>query len=148
MEHIRKALQACNIPPWALNIPQNKCNHKHNIHNGQTTIGNQPNNNKNNESISKNISIVVPYIHGLGDRFKRTCNNLRFQVHFKGSNIIETFLMAPKDRGKKLKKNVGSYTGFNAHTSTARRNTFENQAEHSGTGDEGVFQGPIPHTLS
>ena len=34
MGHIRKALKACNFPPGALNILQNKFNCKHNSHNG------------------------------------------------------------------------------------------------------------------
>ena len=58
MEHIRKALQACNFPPWACNNLQNKSNHKLNIHNGQTTISNEPSTN-NNGSNSKNTSMVV-----------------------------------------------------------------------------------------
>ena len=104
MKHIRKALKACNFPLWALNNQQNKFNHKHNIHNGQTTTSNQSNNINNHESNSKNMSIVVPYIHGLGESFKRTCNSLGIQVYFKESNTIETLLMAPKDRDNKLQK--------------------------------------------
>ena len=100
MEHIRKAIQTCNFPPWALNNLQNKFNHKHNIHNGQTTASNQSTN--KNESNNKGTSIVVPYIHGLGKTFKRTCNNLRIQMHFKGSNTTKTPLMASKDRDNKL----------------------------------------------
>ena len=102
MKHIGNGLQACNFPQWALKTLQNKFNHKHSIHNGQTATGNQPNNNNNNGSNIRNISIVVPYIHGLGERFKRTCNNLGIQVHFKGTNTIKTLLMAPKDRDNKF----------------------------------------------
>ena len=80
MEHIRKALQACNFPPWTVNNLQNIYNCKHNIHNAQTATGNQSNNNGSN---SKNISTVVPYIHGLGQRFKMACHNLGMKVHFK-----------------------------------------------------------------
>ena len=54
---------------------------------------------------TKNISIVVPYIHALGERFRKTCNNLGNQVHFRGTNTIKTLLMAPKDRFNKLQKN-------------------------------------------
>ena len=78
MEHIRKAFQTCSFPPWALNILHNKFNHKHNIHNGQPSTDNQANNNNSgvNNNNKKNISIVGPYIHGLGERLKRTCNNM------------------------------------------------------------------------
>ena len=57
----------------------------------------QHNNNHNNSGFSnnKNISIVVLYIQGLGEKFKRTYNKKDIQVHFKGSNTIKTLLMAP-----------------------------------------------------
>ena len=55
-------------------------------------------------SIHMHISVVVPYIHGLGEKFKKTCNNKGIQVHFKGTNTVKTFLMAPKDRDHKLQK--------------------------------------------
>ena len=47
---------------------------------------------------------MVPYIHGLGERFKRTCSNMGIQVHFKGTNTIKTLLVTPKDRDSKLQK--------------------------------------------
>ena len=65
------------------------------------------NHNKNgtsNNKSNKNLSIIVPYIQGLGEEFKRTCNKKGIQVHFKGSNTIKTLLMAPKDKDTKLQK--------------------------------------------
>ena len=50
-----------------------------------------------------------------GKKFKRTCNNLGIQVHFKGTNIIKAFLMAPKDRDSKLQKNGVIYRFKCAH---------------------------------
>ena len=67
----------------------------------------EPNNNTNNSRTNnnnKNISTMVPYTHGLGERFKSTCNNKGIQVHFKGTNTIKTLLMAPKDKDDKLQK--------------------------------------------
>ena len=127
MEHIRKTLQACSFPPWALNMPHNKFNCKHNIHNRQTSTDNQPsyNNNNcgtNNNSNNKNISILVPDIHGLGERFKRTCNHMVIEVDFKGTNTLKTLLMAPKDRDSKLQKSW-SFVNLNVHISTAQKNT-------------------------
>ena len=98
LEHIRKALQACHFPTWTLNKLQQNYECKHYTNNEPSSMDTQPNNNKN-------ISIVVPYIQGLGERFKRTCNNRGIQVHFKGTNTIKTLLMAPKDRDNKLQKN-------------------------------------------
>ena len=40
--------------------------------------------------------MVVPYIHGLGEKIKRTCNKQGIQVHFKGTNTNKQLLMAPK----------------------------------------------------
>ena len=105
LEHIRKALQTCNFSPWTLNKQQQKIDHKHQQCikcQGQPTYNN--NNNNNRTSINKNISIVVPYIQGPRERYKRTCNNKDIQVHFKGTNTVKTLLMAPKDRDNKLQK--------------------------------------------
>ena len=52
--------------------------------------------------------MVEPYIQGLGEKFKSTCNKQGFQVHFKGTNIIKQLLMAPKDKDSKLEKS-GNY---------------------------------------
>ena len=107
MEHLRKALQACSFPPWALNSLQYKFNCKYNIHNGQNSTDNQCNNNNNsgtNINNNKNISIAVAYIDRLGERYKRTCNSRVIQVHFKSTNTIKTLLLAPKDRDRKLQK--------------------------------------------
>ena len=60
--------------------------------------------NSETNNSNKNISIVVPYIQGLGKRFKRTCNSRGIQVHFKGTNTMKTLLMAPKVRDSKLQK--------------------------------------------
>ena len=35
---------------------------------------------------------------------KRTCNNMGILLHFKGTNIIKTLLMSPKNRDSKLQK--------------------------------------------
>ena len=107
MEYIRKVLQACNFPPWSLNTPQNKFNHKHNIHNGQTSTENQPSNNNSGSNNNKNISIVVPYIHGLGEGFKRTCNDLGIQVHFKRNQCHKNPSHGPQVQGQQTPKEWG-----------------------------------------
>ena len=58
----------------------------------------------NTSSSNKNISMVVTYTRGLSGRFKKTCNSLGIQVHFKGSNTIHTFLMTPKDKDNTCQK--------------------------------------------
>ena len=75
IEHIRKALYACNFTSWALNSLLTKFNHKHNIYSTQTVNSDQHSNSSNN-----NISIVVPYTKSLSERFKKTSNNLGIQA--------------------------------------------------------------------
>ena len=109
LEHIKMALQSCHFPAWTLNKLQHNfeyrhCNNiepistdsQHNNHNNSGTSGNNNN---------RNISTVVPYIQGLGEKFKSTCSKKGIQIHFKGSNTIKTLLMAPKDKNTKLQKN-------------------------------------------
>ena len=57
----------------------------------------------------------------LGEGSKGHETTWEIQVHFKGSNTIKTLQMASKDRENKPQK-VGSFTGLNAHISTAQRN--------------------------
>ena len=99
-----KVVEAYNFPPWALNTLQNTFNCKHIIHNGQTSTDNQPKNNKNsgsNKNSNKNISKVVPYIHGLEERFKRTCNSLGIHIHLKDKHHKNP-PHGPKERDSKL----------------------------------------------
>ena len=48
--------------------------------------------------------MVIPYIKGLGEKFKRTCSKQGVQVHFKGTYTVKQLLMAPKDKDPKLTK--------------------------------------------
>ena len=48
--------------------------------------------------------MVIPYIKGLGKKFKRTYNKQGIQVHFKGTNTVKQLLMALKDKDLKLTK--------------------------------------------
>ena len=109
LEHIKMALQAWYFPIWALNRFQYNFEHRHYNNNEPSSTESQHNNNHNNNGTSnnnnnKNISMVVPYIQGLGERFKRTCNRKGIQVHFNGSNTIRILLLAPKDKDTKLQK--------------------------------------------
>ena len=68
--HIRRALQACQFPNWALNQLQQKFQG-----NNQPSPDNKHNSNStsNNTTYSnnRNITIVVPYIQGTGEKFKK-----------------------------------------------------------------------------
>ena len=107
LEHLRKALVACQFPNWAQNRLQQHFELKHSNNRDNNQTEGQPNNNnnrENNNKHNKNISMVIPYIPGLGEKFKRTCNKQGFQVHFEGTNTIKQLLMTPKDKNPKLAK--------------------------------------------
>ena len=57
-----------------------------------------------NNNKQRNISMVVPYIQGLGEKLKKTCNKQGTRVHFKGTNTIKSMLLSPKDKNNKLQK--------------------------------------------
>ena len=117
LEHLREALMACQFPSWALNRLQQQFELKHSNNRDNNHTEGQPNNSireNNNSKPNKNISMVIPYIPDLGEKFKRTCNKQGFQVHFKGTNTIKQLLMAPKDKDHKLAK-MESSTNTSAH---------------------------------
>ena len=89
LDHTMKALEACHFPTWTLNRLQQKVEHKHQTNTDPSSMDIQPTNNTDNNGSNnnKNISIVVPYIHGLGEKFKKTFKNKGIQVHFKGTTL-------------------------------------------------------------
>ena len=87
-----------------LNQQQHKFECKNNSNQEPRPIGNPPNNGNNNNNNNRNISILVPCIQGIGEKFKTIFNNKGIQVHFKCTNTIKTLLMAPKDKDSKLQK--------------------------------------------
>ena len=78
LDHIQMAIQSCYFPTWALNKLQHNFECRHYNNNVPSSTDSQHNNNHNNNGTkinnnnNKNISIVVPYIQGLGEKFKRT----------------------------------------------------------------------------
>ena len=106
------ALQSCHFPTWALHKIQLNFEYRHCINSESNSTDSQHNNNHNynvTSNSNKNVSIVVLYIQGLSEKFKRTCNKKGIQVHFKGSNTIKTLLMAPKNKDTKLQKSQVIY---------------------------------------
>ena len=74
-----------------------------------------PNNNNNNNqtdnnSNKRNITIVVPYMPGTGDKFRKLCKRKGIQVYFKGTNTPRTMLGNPKDKDPK-----NNQTGITYH---------------------------------
>ena len=93
LNHIKRAFQACQFPPQALSQLQQKFENKHN--NSQES--NQPNNSFNTaDNNSRNITIVVSYIQGIWEKFKKVCKSKGIKVKFKCTNTLETLLVQPK----------------------------------------------------
>ena len=104
------ALHCCHFTTWALYKLHQNFQHRHCNNNEPTPTDHQSNNNNNNNgnnqnnNNNRNMFMVFPYIHGLYEKFKRTCNKKGIQVYFKGSNTFKTLLMASKDKDTKLLK--------------------------------------------
>ena len=108
LKHIKKAIQACSFPPWALNHLQHKFNCKHNINNGQDSMVNQLNKknkwNKQQKHQQQEHLYSGTLYTGLREKFKRACNNKGILVNLKGTNTIKTLLITSKDRHYKLQR--------------------------------------------
>ena len=141
LDHIRGALQTCHFPPWTLKGLQQKFEH-HQTNTDPSSRDNQPNNNSN-----RNISLVVPYIHGLGGKFKRACKQKGIQDHFKGTHTIKTLLMAPKDKGHKLQKSGIIYKFKCPHINCPEQYIGES-GRTLGDRCKGAPLGPIPHSTT
>ena len=107
LEHIRMALHCCHFPTWVLNkLQQNlQCRHYNNeptSADNRNTTNNNINGTDNNNN--RNIFMVVPYIQGLHEEFKRTFNRKGIQVHFKGSNTIKLYSWHLKNRTPNYKR--------------------------------------------
>ena len=105
LQHIKTALQACQFPKW----PLNQWHHRflnNNQSNTNTSNNNSTNsdNNHNNNTTKRNITLVVPYIKGISEKFKTLCKTKGVQVHFKGTNTLRTQLVNPKDKDPKTHK--------------------------------------------
>ena len=106
LDHLKKALMACQCPNWTLNRLQQQFELKHNLNNGNIQTEDQTNdNNMNNNSSqqNKNISIVIPYIQGLGEKFLKV-QQTRHSSTFQSTNTVKQLLMAPNDEDPKLAK--------------------------------------------
>ena len=141
LQHIKSALQQCQFPDQALNQWHQK------FINPNQPNNNNPNNTNPQDNINnkKNITIVVPYMSGTGEMFRKMCKRKGIQVHFKGTNTLRTMLGNPKDKDPK-----NNQTGIiyhykcpqincpSAHIGESGRSLSERVKEH--------FKAPSPPT--
>ena len=88
--HIRRALQACQFPNWALNQLQHKFQR-----NNQSSLDNNHNSNStdnnNTNSNNWNITIVVSYIQGTGENFKRFVSPKAYKYISRAPTLSEHY---------------------------------------------------------
>ena len=121
LNHLRRALDKCNYPSWAIKRVQQKVlniNWEDTSNNNSTNTSNTGNNNKNNTINNQGSNptinrqgnkatvgqIVIPYTKGIAESIKQTCGKYGIQVHFKGHTTIKQVLMKPKDQDPKDSK--------------------------------------------
>ena len=86
LNHIRRALQACQFPPWELNQLQQKSEGKHNNNQDSNHTNNSSNTESNNSNgNNRNITIVVPYIQGIGESSKMFVNQKEYDYILRAS---------------------------------------------------------------
>ena len=72
--------------------------------NNNTHTNNNNNTSQDNDLIKRNITLVVPFIPGTSEKFKKLCKAKGIQVHYKGTNTLRTLLGNPKDKDPKTNK--------------------------------------------
>ena len=102
LNHIRSSLQAHHFPIWTLDRLQQKFEQRHQLTTITESRDSQPTTTNSKDNTKRNISIVVPYIQGVGGKFKKTCKNSGIQDHFQGSITVKTLFMAPRAKGPQI----------------------------------------------
>ena len=59
---------------------------------------------------SHHSNIVIPYIQGLGESFKKICSKYGIQPHFKGNRTLKQLIVTCKDQDPKYKKSGVIYS--------------------------------------
>ena len=131
LQHIKTALQACQFPNWALNQWHHRI-----LSNNQTNNNNHTNNNNSTNQeknpTKRNITVVIPFIPGISEKFKRLCNAKGIQVHYKGTNTLRTLLGNPKDKDPKTHRSgiIYHYKCPEAYTGESGRALGDRVKEH------------------
>ena len=114
LKHLKETLVRCNYPRWPINKVQNKFVNGKWEHNGNNHVDNtlQDTNGPSSNNQTTTIlggrpsmgHIVIPYVQGLGENIKNTCNKYGIQTYFKGNRTLKQILVKPKDKDSKEKE--------------------------------------------
>ena len=91
-DHLRKALNKCKYPKWALDKVEKRLNrYTSDVLMGLTNQGTTSAQTATNEIRTKG-HIAIPYTQGLCERIKKICGRYGIQTHFKN------LLVSPKEK--------------------------------------------------
>ena len=107
-------------------------------------MDNNNNNNNNSGSNNKNIPIVVPYMHRLGERLKRTCNMWLSRYTSEGPTPSKSFY-ALKDSDNKSQK-YSVYIQVQMHSHQLQRGVHRGIRQILWLPVQGTPQDPIPYS--
>ena len=88
--------------------------------------------------------IVIPYVQGLGESIKCTCNKYGIQTHFRGNRTLEQILVMCKDKDPKEKKSAVIYC-YQCAAMDCGRSTSEKHLGPWGGEVQGTPKGTLPY---
>ncbi len=91
-EHLRTVLRINDYPEWA-------------IQRGSKSVAKDNVNGTAQDSTKEKPKgfVVVPYVSGLSEQYKRIMASVGIQVYFKGASTLKSLLCSPKDKDPKDK---------------------------------------------
>ena len=105
-EHLRKALNKCKYPKWALDKVEKRLNRfTREVSDGASNQASQPATNE----VKNKGHIVIPYTQGLCKSIKKICGRYAIQTHFKGVRTIKSLLVPPKDKDPMVNQSGAIY---------------------------------------
>ena len=123
IQYLGEALVRWKYPRWAITKVQNKYINSNwednNIYNNNNQQDNSTQGNNNPSSNTEggptrekpNVAhVVISYIQGLGDGFKKIYGKYGIQTYFKGNITIKQLLMKPKDQDPEGNKSGAIYS--------------------------------------
>ena len=104
-EHLRKALNKCNNPNWALDKVEKRLNRS------SRQVNDRGNNNAQsaNQGVPSKGHIVIPYTQGLCESIKKICGRYGIQTDFKGGRTIKNLLVSPKEKDPMVNQSGAIY---------------------------------------
>ena len=146
LNHIKTALQASHFSKATLNRLQQRFGQQHQTYISSNSRDNLPTTtiNTNNNNTSRNISGVVPYIQGLGERFKKTFKTRAYKCTIEEPTQSNTS-NGPKRQGPQALEKW-HYLELQVPTHKLYRPIHRGIWQNTRKQVEGTSQGSLPYT--